>query len=53
MGTETTTIIKAEITIVNHGDFSELTDKDLGEWIKMCLNADDVQIKKVKNFVND
>lgn len=51
---ETTTVIKAEITIVNNDcDISELTDKDLGEWIKMCLDADDVQIKKVKKFVND
>lgn len=50
---ETTTIIKAEITVITKGDVSELSKTDWSDYIAVHLGADDVQIKGLKNFVND
>ena len=50
---ETTTVIKAEITIITKGDASELSETDWRDYIALNLGADDVQIKGLKNFVND
>lgn len=50
---ETTTTMTVEITIVRNRDTSDLSEKDWADWIKLNLNADDVHIKKLKNFVNN
>lgn len=51
---ETTTVIKAEITMITKGDISdEMSKSDWREYIELHLGADDVQIKGLKNFVNN